>query len=241
MDHQLIHKLSQDIKKRLTSTDADKIKEVEAFLLEELKAFDINERINIVEKIIGNLDRSDLKSDETCEDVDDQVLSRIYSLLLGRNVTKADLSSSEIIEKLAASLNTIFNSLNQLISSINMTFSGESSGEGTIRQVIGFHIEGEKQSNSLENYLGKINNAFLATQKAFKDSAYNKVEQILHALDPESIAAENGKSLKFGPLKKAEYYELYEHKYNKIRRWFESGKFMEDFLREFEKNCQKNI
>ncbi len=241
MDHQLILKLSQDIKKRLTSTDADKIKEVEAFMLEELKAFDINERINIVEKIIGNLDTSDLKSNETCEDVDDQVLSRIYSLLLGRNVTKADLSSSEIIEKLAASLNTIFNSLNQLISSINMTFSGESSGEGTIRQVIGFHIEGEKQSNSLENYLGQINNAFLSTQKAFKDSAYNKVEQVLHALDPEKISAENGKSLKFGPLKKAEHYELYEHKYNKIRRWFESGKFMEDFLREFEKNCQKNI
>ena len=36
-----------------------------------------------------------------------------------------DPSSSELLEKLADSLNTIFNTLNQLISVINMTFTGE--------------------------------------------------------------------------------------------------------------------
>lgn len=241
MDHQLTEKLAVEIKKRFAMKGTDAQPDIEHYLDEALTAFSMDERIGIVETVMQNLKKEDAPQGEKCENVDDQVLSRIYSLLLGRSVSKADLSSSEIIEKLAASLNTIFNSLNQLISSINMTFSGESAGEGTIRQVIGFHIEGENQSNSLENYLGQINNAFLSTQKAFKDSAYNKVEQVLHALDPESISAENGKSLKFGPLKKAEYYEMYEHKYNKIRRWFESGKFMEDFLREFEKNCQKNI
>ena len=29
-----------------------------------------------------------------------------------------------------------------------------------------------------------------------------------------------------------------EQRYGKIQKWFSSGRFMEDFLREFEKNCQ---
>jgi hypothetical protein len=44
--------------------------------------------------------------------------------------------------------------------------------------------------------------------------------------------------LKFGPMKKAEMFDIYEQRYGKIQKWFSSGRFMEDFLREFEKNCQ---
>ncbi len=65
------------------------------------------------------------------------MLTRVCSLLLGRRVSMDDPSSSELLEKLADSLNTIFNTLNQLISVINMTFTGEGPPEQTIRQVIG--------------------------------------------------------------------------------------------------------
>jgi hypothetical protein len=152
-----------------------------------------------------------------------------------------DLSSSELLEKLAESLNTIFNTLNQLISVINMTFSGEESSEQTIRQVISFRLEGEGQGRSLETYLGQISNAFLTSQQSFKEAAYAKVKQVLSVLDPEQLAQEVGKGLKFGPLKKAEMFDIYEQRYGKIQKWFSSGRFMEDFLREFEKNCQINI
>ena len=143
-----------------------------------------------------------------------------------------------MLEKLAESLNTIFNTLNQLISVINMTFTGEGSPEQTIRQVIGFRLEGEGQGGSLETYLGQISNAFLTSQQSFKEAAHTKVRQVLEVLDPEKLAAEAGKGLKFGPLKKAEMFEIYENRYRKIHKWFTSGRFMEDFLREFEKNCQ---
>jgi hypothetical protein len=153
-------------------------------------------------------------------------------------VSLDDLSSTDLIENLAESLNTIFNSLNQLISVINMTFTGDGSPEETIRQVIGFRLEGDEQGRSLETYLGQISNAFLTSQQAFKEAAYAKVKQVLSALDPEALAAEAGKGLKFGPLKKAEMFDIYEQRYRKIQKWFSSGRFMEDFLREFEKNCQ---
>jgi hypothetical protein len=149
-----------------------------------------------------------------------------------------DLSSEELVDKLADSLNTIFDTLNQLISVINQSFSGESSPDATIRQVIGFCLEGEGQGCSLESYLGQISQAFLTSQQAFKGAAYAKVRQMLHVLDPEAIAADAGKGIKFGPLKKAEMFEIYAHRYEKIQKWFNSGRFMEDFLREFEKNCQ---
>ena len=170
---------------------------------------------------------------------DNPVLARALSLILGRRVSPEDLSSGELLERLAQSLNTIFNTLNQLISVINMTFSGGApSGEQTIRQFIGFHLEGEDQTQSLEDYLGQINQAFLTTQEAFKNAAHTKVGQILQALDPEKIAAERGGGLKIGPLRKAEDFDILKEKIERIRRWYDSGRFMEDYIREFEKNCQ---
>lgn len=170
---------------------------------------------------------------------DNPVLARAFSLILGRRVSPDDLSSGDLLARLAQSLNTIFDALNQLISVINMTFSGgEPSGEQTIRQFIGFHLEGEDQTRSLEDYLGQINQAFLTTQEAFKNAAHTKVGQILQALDLDKIADERGGGLKIGPLRKAEDFDILKEKIERIRRWYDSGRFMEDFIREFERNCQ---
>ena len=163
----------------------------------------------------------------------------VFGLILGRRVEAEDLASAEFLERLAQSLNTIFDSLNQLISVINMSFSGgAASGDKTIRQFIGFHLEGGDHTGSLEAYLGQISAAFLTSHKAFKKAAYAKVEQILSALDPEQVAKERSSGLKIGPLRKAEDYDILSEKIGRIKQWFESGRFMEEFLREFEKNCQ---
>jgi hypothetical protein len=171
--------------------------------------------------------------------MDAHVISKVMGLLLGRDVTPDDLSSTEVLERLAQSLNTIFNSLNELISVINTSFSGGAdTGEQTIRQFIGFHLEGGDQMTSLQDYLGQINKAFLTTHEAFKKAAHAKVEQILNALETEPVANGRSSGLKIGPLRKAHDYDVLKEKIDKIRRWFDSGRFMEDFLREFERNCQ---
>mgnify|MGYP001470717295 CR=1 FL=1 len=168
---------------------------------------------------------------------DNEVLTRVVGLLLGRKVTPDDLSSEEMLRRLAQSLNTIFNALNQLVRVINATLSG-GDGEQTIRQFIGEHLEGEDQTQSLEAYLGRINDAFLASQEAFKKAVTAKVGQIMQAIDPEKVAAERSGGLKIGPLRKAEDFDILKEKIDRIKRWYDSGRFMEDFLREFEKHCQ---
>ncbi|BBO81524.1 hypothetical protein DSCO28_20900 [Desulfosarcina ovata subsp. sediminis] len=209
---------------------------VESYLIGQMASLDEKSRVHVLETIMARMDAPSRSS--ASGPAEDAVLTQVCSLLLGRKVSMDDLSSSELLEKLAESLNTIFNTLNQLISVINMSFTGEGSPEETIRQVIGYRLEGEGQGNSLETYLGQISSAFLTSQQSFKEAAYAKVKQILSVLDPEQVATEVGKGLKFGPMKKAEMYEIYEHRYQKIQKWFSSGRFMEDFLREFEKNCQ---
>ena len=235
-DAKLINRISFGLATRFES-DADvSADSVEAYLDEQMAGLDRQARIDALETLTH-------RSEATCPpsisgETDDEVLTKVCSLLLGRKVSMDDLSSSELLEKLAESLNTIFNTLNQLISVINMTFTGEGSPEQTIRQVIGFRLEGEGEGSSLETYLGQISNAFLTSQQSFKEAAYAKVKQVLSVLEPEQLAAEVGRGLKFGPMKKAEMFEIYEQRYEKIHKWFSSGRFMEDFLREFEKNCQ---
>ncbi|BBO67207.1 hypothetical protein DSCA_11370 [Desulfosarcina alkanivorans] len=235
-DVNLINRMSSALASRFETDGDASADSVEAYLDGQMAGFDRQRRIETLQALID-------RSQDTCrplmtDETDEDVLTRVCSLLLGRKVSMDDLSSSELLEKLAESLNTIFNTLNQLISVINMTFTGEGSPEQTIRQVIGFRLEGEGEGSSLETYLGQISNAFLTSQQSFKEAAYAKVKQVLGVLDPEKMAAEVGRGLKFGPMKKAEMYEIYVQRYEKIQKWFSSGRFMEDFLREFEKNCQ---
>jgi hypothetical protein len=234
-DPNLIASISTGLAAKFDSRGEMPANTVEAFLEEKMAGLDGREKIEALQAVIANM--NDQAAEPAC-DSDEEVLTRACSLLLGRKVSMDDLSSSDLLEKLAESLNTIFNNLNQLISVINTTFTGEGSTEQTIRQVIGFRLEGEGQGTSLENYLGQISNAFLTSQQSFKEAAHTQMKQVLKALDPQKLAAETGKGLKFGPLKKAEMFDIYEQRYGKIRKWFRSGRFMEDFLREFEKNCQ---
>lgn len=212
-------------------------KRIEQFVKMKLKDLSDPESLTVLVKLVAEYNRT--PHEETYDlSLDNNVMAGIFSLLLGRDVSQAELSSTELIQRLAESLNTIFNSLNNLINVINRTLIGEDSGEETIRQIIGFHLEGDGQTKSLESYLGQINKAFLTVQRSFKKTAQIKISQILHQIDPEKISAEASGGFKIGPLRKAEYYEIYEKKFRTIKKWFESGRFMEEFLREFEKNCQ---
>ncbi|NIO06015.1 MAG: hypothetical protein GTN74_15875 [Proteobacteria bacterium] len=193
-------------------------------------------------RIVGELtSRFEVNRVHSAEDVtvDREILARVFSFLLGKKVSQADLSSAELLKRLADSLNTIFDMLNQLVSVINTTFLGQREGIETIRQMIGFHLEGENQLRSLESYLGQINKAFLTAQQAFKIAAEKKVREILVELDPERIAASAGGGFKLGRLRKADRFELHVDKFKAFENWFNSGRFMEELLREFENNCQR--
>lgn len=235
-DENLINRISSGLALRFEDRDDYSAEAVETYLDEQMAGLDMQARLDVLRSVIDRR-QGTCRPEMTVESVD-EVLTQVCSLLLGKRVSMDDLNSGELLENLAESLNTIFNTLNQIISVINMTFTGAGSPEQTIRQVIGFRLEGEGRGGSLETYLGQISQAFLTSQQAFKEAAYAKVRQMLRVLDPEQLAADTGKGFKFGPLKKAEMFDLYAHRFEKIHKWFSSGRFMEDFLREFEKNCQ---
>ena len=231
----LVDELARDVRERFAENPPGAAQRIEALLKDRLSGYTAREGGAVIKKLIQRFRNSQCDAGS----VDSQAMTRVFSLLLGRKVEPDDLSSTEFLERLAQSLNTIFDALNRLISVINMSFTGASeSGDQTIRQFIGFHLEAGDQTKSLEDYLGQINHAFLMTHEAFKSAACSRVEQILHAIDPDGIAAERSSGLKIGPLRKAEDFDILKGKIERIRKWFDSGRFMEDFLREFEKNCQ---
>lgn len=238
-DSSLVSRLADDIRAKYAADPAHAAQTIDAYLKAELAHLPAEEGRAVVRAALAQFTPSPQPDGSQEITADKELLTRVFGLLLGRKVNPEDLSSGELLDRLAQSLNTIFNALNQLISVINMTLAGsDAQGEQTIRQVIGFHLEGEDQTQSLEAYLGQINAAFLATQEAFKKAAQTKVGQILHSLDTEKIAAERSGGLKIGPLRKAEDFDILKEKIDRIQRWFDSGRFMDDFLREFEKNCQ---
>lgn len=230
--------LADEVRRIYNPDDTGSASLIEAYLEERLRGFSPDERLVLLENLVAQFPKG-APGKSGGRNLKEEVLSRLFSLLLGRKVSQADLSSAELLERLALSLNTIFDTLNELVSVINATLLGEQIGEETIRHVIGFHLEGESQSQSLESYIGQIRKAFLITQQAFKEAAHAKVSEILLELDPDRIAQAGGGGFKFGPLRKAEFFEIYEEKFRAFNKWFESGRFMEEFLREFEKNSQR--
>jgi hypothetical protein len=227
-------RLADEIRKVYAKDPQKGERRIADYLDDVLDGRSFEERIGIVREV---LERFDTASEEG-HGMDNTEMLRLFGLLLGRKVEQDDLSSGELLHRLAESLNTIFDALNKLISMINMSFSGSAGGDQTIRQFIGFHLGGDDQTKSMQAYLGQINKAFLTTHEAFKGAARAKMKQVLDALDPAQVAKERGSGLKIGPLRKAEDYDILKEKIERIQRWFESGRFMEDFLREFENNCQ---
>jgi len=230
-----LEQLADRIRQIHASDPSGAEKAIQGFLEGSLAGIPKDEKIKVLGELIRNFESS--VAGEVC--MDQVVLTRICSFLLGKKVSKAELSSAELLQRLADSLNTIFDMLNQLVSVINRTFLGERQGVETIRQVIGFHLEGEDNAKSLESFLGQINKAFLSAQEAFKMATEKKVREILVEFDPEQIARASGGRFKLGPMRKAESFELYADKFKTLRKWFDSGRFMEEVLREFENNCQK--
>jgi hypothetical protein len=214
---------------------------IEAYLAQRLRETFSTERLACLEKVAEQFQKKDTASKEgPYASIEREGVIRLFSLLLGKKISVKDISTGELLEKMASSLETVFNSLNQIVGLIHTTLLGEKAEFETIRHIIDSQLEGEEEAESLQNYLDQIQKAFLIAHRGFQEAAQTKVGQILLELGPDQIeAAAGGGGLKFGPLRRAELFEVYKGKFNVFKGWFESGRFTEELLREFEKNCQR--
>lgn len=232
-------KLAHEIRQIYGSSPKEAASAIETFLTKRLAALSDNEKKSLLTSLASQFESQ--PSDTTPEaGTEEAVFNGIFSLLLGREVSNENLSAPEIMKRLSESLNTIFGTLNRLVQNINATLLGGTPSEQTIRHVIGSRLEDQEAQVSLEEYLGRIDKAFFISHQAFKQAAHTLVLKMLREMAPEKIAAEAGQGLKFGLLKKAECFGIYETKFSTLKKWFESGRFMEDLLREFENNCHLN-
>lgn len=204
--------------------------EIERFLGERLEPIPPAERLEILEALCRRFEASEGGPEGRSGSLD-----RVVALLLGGRIPAGDLPPEELLRRLADSLHTVFDSLNRLVRVIHAAFAGESDPQQTIHQVIGDHLKGDDRLKALENYIGQISRAFLFAQQAFQAAASKTVQKLLRELDPKRLGDENGKGLRFGPLKKADLYDAYEQKYQQCRKWVENGKFAEHLMREVER------
>jgi hypothetical protein len=164
---------------------------------------------------------------------------KLLSFLLGKDAAGQDLSSSELLTKLASSLKIISDMLNQIAETIDTTLLGRRTEVEAIGQVSYSIFDKTEQPASLKDYLDQIKGAFVIAQQGFRQAVQSRVGEILFDLNPERLEAAAGRGLKFGPMRKAEMFEIYKEKYNACQRWFEAGHLVEEVLREFEKSCQR--
>jgi hypothetical protein len=212
---------------------------METFLEQRLKAYDRARQLLCLHELVGLFGKGGGEGAPRTEGLGSEEFSRLFSLLLGKRISAADLSSTELVEKLARSLNTVFDTLNQIIGVINGTLMGRQSGDETIRTIIGSNLEGEGGDASLQGYLNRIQKAFLVAHEAFKQAIRGKLDEVLTELDPDRIARSSERGLKFGPLRKAELFDIYAEKFQACKTYHQSGRLLADLTREFEKNCQR--
>jgi hypothetical protein len=221
------------------SRASDPDKELKGFLESELSYLSPEERLSILEALEERFSSDTYEVSKTGAVTNEA--SRLMSRFLGRNFEAEGLAQEEIFSNFAASLNTLFDSINRIMAVINQTLLGEEPELATIRKIIGSNIDGEGNDVMIGDYLERIQKSFLIAHTSFQEASAALFGQILGELDPENLSKSLSSGFKFGALKKAELYDMYDDKYSKMKRWYESGQYMERLLRDFEKRCQQEI
>ncbi len=227
--------LASEIKDCYYKSPSDPEQAVEDLLESRLRDKPLQEKIEFLSKLSAKFQHH-LPPEAH---VEAGLLSDLLSKVLGEKVPETALSPREIVEQLSDALNTVFDSLNQLIKGINSTLVGKIQATETIRFVIGSQLGGGEALGSLQAHVDQIKEAFSIAHQAFQEAAQTKFKEILVELDPERIEKSIEGGIKFGPLKKAEIYDIYKEKFQTLKNWLDTGLLMEATLREFEKICQK--
>ncbi len=239
MNHPVsIERLMEEIRTLYQANPTRAEKLMEAYLQETLKEYPPEEKIRFLEALIQRLESTDAPVEKETF-LHSEEFTRLFTLLFGERISAMDLSSNELLENLAHSLNTIFDTMNEMIRIIDTTLFGKKPELETIRHIIGSQLEAETHSDSLQTYLARIQKAFLISHKAFQEAAQIRLGEILKELNPERFESEPIGGFKVGPLRKAELFERYKERFQTIKKWFESGRFREELLRDFEKVCQR--
>lgn len=226
-----IQDLSDEIRKIYAQDPLHAEKHIEEYLSTQLQPFTTSLQREYIATLKKSFSAPPKKKSSARPDYDELIIN--LAALLGEKISREDLSSADLPIRLNNSLSKLSTSIERLLNIINTDVNLHSPGN----QLAAQDVDGEPIP--LETIITKLRVSFLMTHHAFKDAAYDLVLRILNDLDPDYFEAEESTSLKFGPLRKAASYDLYLESYAKCKKWFDSGRFMEDFIRLFHNNKKK--
>ena len=212
--------------------------EVLCFLDQELERIDLPRRLEILEDLSRRFSKAPPMSGHRADSAPDAIHQLVSRFLGGAKSDTSAVAPEELAENFSGSLNALFDSVNQIVSVINVTLLGQSPELETIRKVIGENLQGDTEYTSIKGYLERVKQAFLVSHQSFQQATAVVLKELLDELDPENISKDARTGLKFGPLRKAELFEQYAEKHARCKRWLVSGGFQEKLLREFERQCQ---
>jgi len=210
---------------------------VEERLKESLGDCSPAERSDYLARLIAAFDQNCVDNASVAHFPSD-AYKKLLTMLLGKEILHKQLPPDEMINQLAAAMNTVFDSVNTLVGGINATLMGSTESEETIRVVIRSSLDEDEGIGALKKFLDQTGEFFAIALKAYKEAARVKITEILEELNPDRLEADAGGKMKFGPLHKAHLYDCYLEKFKTLQNWQRSGLLLEAFMKEFEKNCQ---
>ncbi len=215
---------------------AEAVTTITKYLQQELSSNSKQEQQQILANIQSAFTADNTQHLQAKQVANDQFL-HFCSLLLGKQIEKERIHEEQLQQQLNRALTAIFETLNHLIRTINLTLYNNSSSQETIRYLIGEQLDGSGDTSSLETHLLQIHTAFATSHKAFRRTMQKTVEKILEELSPEKLSAKRTSHASFNPLKKMDDFKQYRKTYADCREWYDSGRCVEEFLRTFEREC----
>ena len=214
---------------------------IEAHLKETLGSFPLAKRVDVLQTLMAEFEGEGHRGLSQLDAATYKTIRDFLNFLLGNEAIKNGCSTDEVLQKLAQSLTLLFDKINHLIRIINCALLGkeEMSNEETIRHVIRFDMAGDRSSMTLDGYLGQIDQAFLVAINSFKAAIQTRMQVMLEELNPDQNLHQPKRAFRSKRGRKADLFDAYLNKYLNCNRYFESGRFMDDLLREFENNCER--
>lgn len=218
---------------------------IESHLKDLLRSMPLAQRIALLDHMAASLgtyrsEGTNVPAPAPSAPVQQDILANLFLLLLGEKASQLELQSEKQLERLADALNTIFDSLNELITVINTVLKGSTSHHETIRGIIGLRISNRAETASLGEHLGQIKQAFLLSREAMKDATRAIAREILEELDASHLSGKGGVN-RLGPFRKAKLLDIMKEKHKRCRNWLETDQFESKLSREFEKHCTKRF
>ncbi|OQX20436.1 MAG: hypothetical protein BWK76_01175 [Desulfobulbaceae bacterium A2] len=234
----IVEQLAEELRGIYDQDQAGAPAAIESFLHAYLQGFDAQVKRQIVTALLDCFPVP--AEDEVRQGSPEEraVLARFCSLILGRPLAAEELSSEETLTRLSESLNTLFNTLNELVGNIRATLFMQEGVNETIRHVIGSSLVGAEAGVSLSQFLGEINAAFLVSHKASGAATTKIIDRILQELDPARCAEEAQSHFLLKSKNKANQFDQYAQVYANCRNWHTSGRSAAEYAKLFEKECQ---